>query len=177
MLQSLDGRTLQRGQTELLLAQVKDEIPTVMTVRLIHAVIVSFRLPTLFQLELWGAVSPPPLDVIPEPGSTPAHRYPSPSSRAPQMAQRPVPVAGPSTSAPQMNCFCGKPSVEFTVRKESENKGRRFRRCGQPVDCNFFEWTDELPQEGKAKHSRPPNPPSIPAKRSHTDDAVRVSSD
>ncbi|KAH9985368.1 hypothetical protein BJV77DRAFT_1032773 [Russula vinacea] len=59
-----------------------------------------------------------------------------------------------------------------TVRKESENKGRRFRRCGQPEDCNFFEWADELPQEGKAKLSRPPNLPSIPAKRSRTDDAA-----
>ena len=130
----------------------------------------------LFRLDLWGAVSPPPPDVVPEPGPTPAHRYP-PLSRAPQTAQRPVPVAGPSTSAPQIDCFCGKPSVELTVKKESENKGRRFRRCGQPEACNFFEWADELPQEGKAKLSRPPNPPSIPAKRSRADDAVRVSYD
>lgn len=130
----------------------------------------------LLRSELWGAVSPPPPDVVPEPGPTPAHPYPS-SSRTPQMAQRPAPVAGPGTSAPQTDCFCGKPSVELTVRKESENKGRRFRRCGQPKDCNFFEWADELPQEGKAELSRPPNPPSIPAKRSRTDDAVRVSYD
>jgi hypothetical protein len=45
------------------------------------------------------------------------------------------------------------------------------------MDCDFFEWIDELPQGGNAKLSRPPNPPSIPAKRSRTDDAVRVSYD
>jgi hypothetical protein len=47
MLQSLDGGMLQQGRTEPLLAQVKDEVPTAMMVRLIRAVIVSFRLPTL----------------------------------------------------------------------------------------------------------------------------------
>jgi len=47
MLQSLDGRTLQQGRTEPLVAQVKDEVLTAMMVRLIHAVVVSFRLPTL----------------------------------------------------------------------------------------------------------------------------------
>ena len=41
--QSLDGRTLQRGQTEPLLVQVHDEILTVMTVRLIRVVNLSFR--------------------------------------------------------------------------------------------------------------------------------------
>ena len=35
MLQSLDGQTLQRGRTEPPLAQVKDEVPTAMMVRLI----------------------------------------------------------------------------------------------------------------------------------------------
>lgn len=40
---SLDGRTLQRGQTEPLLAQVHDEVLTVMTVRLIRVVNLSFR--------------------------------------------------------------------------------------------------------------------------------------
>ncbi|KAF8499652.1 DNA topoisomerase [Russula emetica] len=121
---------------------------------------------------LWDAFSSPPPEVIPEPGPTPAHRYP-PSSHAPQMAPQPVAAAGPSTSAPQIDCFCicGKPSVERTVRKESENKGRRFRRCGQAQGCDFFEWVDGLPQEGNAKPSRPPNP-SIPAKRSRTDDAT-----
>jgi DNA topoisomerase-3 len=88
-----------------------------------------------------------------------------------------VPGAGPNTSAPQIDCFCGKPAVEFTVRKESENKGRQFRRCGQPENCNFFEWVDELPQTDKTKRSRTPNVPSIPAKRPRTDDAVCVSDD
>jgi hypothetical protein len=125
------------------------------------------------QLELWGAVSPPPPDAVPELGPTRIHS----SSRVPQTAARSVPVSGPSTSAPQINCFCGKPAVELTVKKQSENKGRRFRRCGQPKDCDFFEWADELPQEHKLKRSGPPDPPSIPAKRSRTGDAVRVSDD
>jgi hypothetical protein len=47
MLQSLDARTLQQGRTEPLLVQVKDEVPTAMMVRLIRAVIISFRLLTL----------------------------------------------------------------------------------------------------------------------------------
>ncbi|KAH9985783.1 DNA topoisomerase [Russula compacta] len=118
--------------------------------------------------ELWGAVSPLPSDVVPELGPTRVRPSRS-SSRVPQTIQRQVPVAGPSTSAPQIDCFCGKPSVELTVRKESENKGRRFRRCGQPEACDFFEWADELPQD---KRSGPSNPPSIPAKRSRIDDAT-----
>jgi hypothetical protein len=128
-----------------------------------------------FQLEPWGALSPPPTppppEMNPELGSTRAH--PSRSS-APPTARRSVPVPGPSTSAPQIGCFCGKPSVEFTVRKDSENKGRRFRRCGQPENCNFFEWVDELSQEDGAKRGGPPNPSSIPAKRSRAEDAVPV---
>ncbi|KAI9507464.1 DNA topoisomerase [Russula earlei] len=127
--------------------------------------------------ELWGAVSPPPpsppLGMAAELGLTHAHSSRS-SSRAHPTAQRSVPVAGPSTSAPQINCFCGKPSIEHTVRKESENKGRRFRRCGQTKDCDFFEWVDELPQENAAKDRRPPNPPSIPAKRTRADDAAQT---
>jgi hypothetical protein len=47
MLQPLDGRTLQQGRSEWHLIQVKDEVPTATMVRLIRAVIVSFRLPTL----------------------------------------------------------------------------------------------------------------------------------
>ncbi|KAH9166435.1 DNA topoisomerase, partial [Lactarius sanguifluus] len=127
---------------------------------------------------LWGAVPPLPVDLAPAPGPNPSRppSRPSSSSRAaPQTAPRSAPDTGPSTSAPQINCFCGKPSVEFTVRKESANKGRQFRRCGQPENCDFFEWTDEAPRDaGMKPGGRPPNPPSIPAKRSRTDDAVRV---
>src|SRR6266852_897834 len=47
VLQSLDARTLQQGRTEPLLVQVKDEVPKAMMVRLIRAVIIFFRLPTL----------------------------------------------------------------------------------------------------------------------------------
>ena len=45
--QSLDGRTLQQGRTEPLLAQVLDEILTVMTVCLIQMMDLSFRPPIL----------------------------------------------------------------------------------------------------------------------------------
>ena len=130
----------------------------------------------LFQSGLWDTFSSPPPEVIPEPIPTPAHRYPS-SSHAPRIAQQPVAVPGPSTSVPQINCSCGKPSMERTSTRENENKGRRFRRCGQPAseDCKIFEWIDEPTQDGNAKLNRAPNPPSIPAKRSRTDDAVRVS--
>jgi hypothetical protein len=65
--------------------------------------------------------------------------------------------------------------VELTTRKDTENKGRQFRRCGQANACDYFKWVDELQQEDKAKRSRTPDPPSIPAKRSRTDDAVRFS--
>jgi len=192
MLQPLDGLMPQQGQIEPLPVEVQDEIPTAMTVRLTlrssflfdrpsHAVLLFF-----FQSELWGAVSPPPppppppplppSDMVPELGSARAQSSRS-SSRAPPTAQRSVPVAGPSTSAPQIDCFCGKPSVEFTVRKESENKGRRFRRCGQPEACAFFEWADEFPQDDKVKRGGPSIPPSIPAKRSRPEDAVRPSDD
>lgn len=127
------------------------------------------------ELELWDAVSMPPSALATEPGLPRAQSSLS-SSRAPQTLQRSVPETEPSTSAPQ-NCDCGKPSVEFTVRRDTGhgNIGRRFRRCGQANDCNFFEWVDELPQKDQVKRSRTPNPPSMPAKRSRTDDAVRVS--
>jgi DNA topoisomerase-3 len=71
----------------------------------------------------------------------------------------------------------------LTVKKESANKGRLFRRCGQPDgdSCQFFEWADEPPRDagnstgtGMKRPGGPPNPPSIPAKRSRTDDAVRA---
>ena len=128
---------------------------------------------------LWGAVPPLPVDLAPAPGPNPTHppsRPPSTSRATPQTAPRsaPAPATGPSTSAPQINCFCGKLSVELTVKKESANKGRHFRRCGQPESCDFFEWTDEPPRDaGMKRGGGPPNPPSIPAKRSRTDDAVR----
>jgi hypothetical protein len=116
----------------------------------------------------------------PPPTRPPSTSRPTPQQTAPP---RSAPVSGPSPSTPQINCFCGKPSVELTVKKESANKGRQFRRCGQPESsCDFFEWTDEPPRDRDAGMKRagggsgggPPNPPSIPAKRSRTDDAVRV---
>ena len=128
---------------------------------------------------LWGAVDPPLVDVAPAPGPNPTRppptRPPSTSGPTPQTAPRSAPATGPTPSAPQINCFCGKPSAELTVKKESANKGRHFRRCGQPQSCDFFEWTDEPPRDGGSmKHGGgPPNPPSIPA-RPRTDDVVRI---
>lgn len=124
-------------------------------------------------LELWDAVSMPPSALATEPGLPSAQSSLS-SSRAPQTLQRSVTETEPSISVPQ-NCKCGKPAVEFTVRRDTGNIGRRFRRCGQPNDCGYFEWVDELPQKDQAKRSRTPNPHSIPAKRARTDDAVRIS--
>jgi len=46
-LQSLDGRTLRRGQTDLVQVQVHAEILTVTKVRLIRAMVFSIRLPIL----------------------------------------------------------------------------------------------------------------------------------
>ncbi len=133
------------------------------------------------QKALWGAISPPPVEVAPAPApgpnaTRPPSRPPSSTRATPQTAPRSAPAAGPSPAAPQINCFCGKPSVELTVKKESANKGRRFQRCVQPQSCDFFEWTDEPPRDvGNMKHgARPPDPPSIPAKRSRTDDTVRI---
>ena len=121
------------------------------------------------------------MDVAPAPGPNPTRPPPtrpaSTSGPTPQTAPRSAPATGPTPSAPQINCFCGKPSAELTVKKESANKGRHFRRCGQPQSCDFFEWTDEPPRDGGSmmKHGGgPPNPPSIPAKRPRADDAVRV---
>ncbi len=163
----LDDRTLQRGRTESLVAQVKDGVQTAMMVRPIRAVIVSFRLPTLccafVSIRTLGCFFLASSRGDSEPVPTPAHRYPS-SSHAPRIAQQPVAAPGPSTSVPQINCLCGKPSVERTAGRENENKGRRFRRCRQPAseDCKFFEWIDEPAQDGNAKLNRPPNPPLFP---------------
>jgi len=59
--------------------------------------------------------------------------------------------------------------MEFTVRKDSENKGRRFRRC---EDCGFLGWVDELPPGDAAKRGGLPNPLSIPAKRCRPEDGT-----
>ncbi|KAH9979024.1 DNA topoisomerase [Lactifluus volemus] len=121
--------------------------------------------------DLWSAVSPPPPEVVPEPRPTVTHPS-APSSHVTQTVPRPAQAAGPSTLTPQVNCHCGKPSVELIVKKESVNKGRPFRRCGQAESCDFFEWADEPPREEIGKRGRTPNPPFIPAKRSRTDDAA-----
>ena len=141
-----------------------------------------------------------PVQAPPPPRPPPPSRPPSTStststSRAappppPPPPPRSAPASEPNPSAPI--CLCGKPSMELTVKKESANKGRHFRRCGQPEGCGFFEWADEPPRNrdaagtgtgtgmkrglggGGGGGGGPPNPPSIPAKRTRADDAVRL---
>ena len=142
------------------------------------------------QTALWGALTvdltsapAPPLPRPPPPSRPPptsTSTSTSTSRAAPPPPPRSAPASEPNPSAPI--CLCGKPSVELTVKKESANKGRRFRRCGQPESCDFFEWADEPPRDvgstgtkrvGGGGGGGPPNPPSIPAKRTRTDDTVR----
>ncbi|KAL8293238.1 hypothetical protein RQP46_000932 [Phenoliferia psychrophenolica] len=50
----------------------------------------------------------------------------------------PAPVAGPP-------CSCGQPSVQRTVAKEGETKGRKFFVCSKGPTagkCKYFEWAD-----------------------------------
>jgi len=43
------------------------------------------------------------------------------------------------------NCYCGTPSVSFTVRAQTKNHGRKFFKCQKRIDgCNFFKFEDEL---------------------------------
>jgi len=65
----------------------------------------------------------------------------------------PPPPSSSSTSSTAAStgtilCNCGFAAVELTVRKEGENKGKRFLVCSKQKDdvsrCNFFQWAHEL---------------------------------
>lgn len=38
-------------------------------------------------------------------------------------------------------CECNIQVVEFTVKKEGPNKGRKFRKC-KNNNCKYWEWSD-----------------------------------
>lgn len=42
-------------------------------------------------------------------------------------------------------CICGKPCVEYTVKKQTANQGRKFYKCKNANNngCNFFKFADE----------------------------------
>ncbi|KAI0268849.1 DNA topoisomerase [Gloeopeniophorella convolvens] len=120
---------------------------------------------------LWDAVATPPPSPPRHAPGPPVPSFLAGPSRAPPPAPRATPTAGPNTAPPQTNCFCGKPAVDRTVKKEGANKGRPFRRCGQPAECDFFEWCDEPPPEARPAQSRP-GQPSIPAKRPYAEHAA-----
>ena len=47
-----------------------------------------------------------------------------------------------SSKTVEVKCQCGVPARERTVVKEGPNTGRRFWKCGNGDDCDFFEWID-----------------------------------
>ncbi|GJJ12157.1 hypothetical protein Clacol_006398 [Clathrus columnatus] len=81
-------------------------------------------------------------------GRKPAPPPPEPNSRddfgiASGSLSRPSQVDSSGNSDPtEVLCKCSVPVVERTVTKESANKGRKFRACGNQGGCDFFEWMD-----------------------------------
>jgi len=41
-------------------------------------------------------------------------------------------------------CKCGVTSVKRTVKKEGENKGKKFFICANGNICKFFKWVEEM---------------------------------
>ncbi|KAH9189048.1 hypothetical protein AeNC1_008969, partial [Aphanomyces euteiches] len=51
---------------------------------------------------------------------------------------------------PRQLCLCRKPPIELTVKKEGENKGRKFLKCNnQNNPCKFWEWAPQAPPSPK----------------------------
>ena len=53
-----------------------------------------------------------------------------------------TPLADASANSVGVKCTCDAPAAERMVVKEGANKGRRFWKCGNGDQCNFFEWMD-----------------------------------
>ena len=53
-----------------------------------------------------------------------------------------TPLSDTSANSVGVKCRCDAPAAERTVVKEGANKGRRFWKCGNGDQCNFFEWMD-----------------------------------
>ena len=52
-----------------------------------------------------------------------------------------------SDSGHGVTCYCGDSAKFLTVKKNNENKGRKFYTCAKPKvsECGFFEWADDGP--------------------------------
>lgn len=50
-----------------------------------------------------------------------------------------------TNSSHGVTCYCGDTAKFLTVKKNNENKGRKFYACPKPknTECGFFEWADE----------------------------------
>ena len=72
-----------------------------------------------------------------------------------QQARNQPPVDRTQQSQTQSGppCECRNPSVERTVTKENDNKGRRFFVCASRT-CDFFQWAD-APPTGQSQVSMP----------------------
>ncbi|KAG8969678.1 DNA topoisomerase [Tulasnella sp. 419] len=88
----------------------------------------------------------------------PPSRRPPPQSTAPI-----VPLTTGNASISGVQCRCGVQAVERTVTRESQNKGRKFWKCGNGDACDFFEWFDG--PSGKSDGGIGDMNKSIPAKR------------
>ncbi|XP_012287249.1 DNA topoisomerase 3-alpha isoform X2 [Orussus abietinus] len=63
----------------------------------------------------------------------------------------------PAVTAPNViNCLCGLPAKQLTVRKEGPNKGRQFYKCQQDI-CKFFDWGNEAGSEFPEGQIRAPS--------------------
>lgn len=72
-------------------------------------------------------------------------------------ATAPIPQYASSTNSTGIKCQCDIPAGERTVVKEGANKGRKFWKCGNGDQCNFFEWMDgPSQQKSSAISSGPP---------------------
>lgn len=50
-------------------------------------------------------------------------------------------------------CYCDADSIEFKVKKENNNKGRKFYKCDGSV-CKFFKWADRVDEYDPDKFRR-----------------------
>ncbi|KAI5123889.1 hypothetical protein M0805_005705 [Coniferiporia weirii] len=90
------------------------------------------------------------------PARKPASRATSASSRT---VSKPAKSAPASSTSAGVVCRCNVPAGERTVVREGANKGRRFWKCGNTDQCDFFEWIDGPSQSstsGVAPRSAPP---------------------
>ena len=95
---------------------------------------------------------------------------PPPAGRTREHPPRPLQRAGSAAQSADGQCKCRVLAAERTVVKESANKGRKFRSCGNQGACDFFEWVDGPPPSASVSTS---NSRTIPSKRTLTERSVR----